>query len=257
MDALPHPPRSRFVPPARRGLLARLADVIYPPACPSCGGALAETPGLCAACWRELTFLERPWCARLGTPFAIEMGEGTLSPAAIAAPPPFARARAAVAYEGVARTLVHKLKYGDRLDVAQTLARMMLRAGRELLVDADLLVPVPLHRGRLWSRRFNQAAVLARALSRACGVPADPMLLRRVKATRTQVGLTRPQRARNLAGALVVPRTLRPRVAGRRVVLVDDVLTTGATAEAAARALRRAGAARVDVLAFARVVTEA
>ncbi|WP_052341847.1 ComF family protein [Salinarimonas rosea] len=257
MDALPHPPRSRFVPPLRRGLLARLADVIYPPACPSCGGALAETPGLCAACWRELTFLERPWCARLGTPFPVEIGDGALSPAAIAAPPPFARARAAVAYEGAARTLVHKLKYGDRLDVAQTLARMMLRAGRELLVDADLLVPVPLHRGRLWSRRFNQAAALAQALSRASGVPADPLVLRRVKATRTQVGLTRPQRAQNLAGALVVPKALRPRVAGRRVVLVDDVLTTGATAEAAARALRRAGAARVDVLAFARVVAEA
>ena len=256
MDAAARPSPSRFVPPARRGFVARLADIVFPPACAACGAAIADPQGLCPACWSGLAFIERPYCERLGTPFAVDVGGEILSPAAIAEPPPFARARAAVAYEGAARTLVHKLKYSDRLDLAQTLGRMILRAGREILADADLLIPVPLHRGRLWRRRFNQAAALAQVVSRASGVPVDSMLLRRVKATKTQVGLTRPQRKLNLSGALVVPRRLRPRLAGRRVVLVDDVLTTGSTAEAAARVLTRAGAARVDVLAFARVVAE-
>lgn len=256
MDAAARPFPLRFVPPARRGLVARLADIVFPPACAACGAATADPGALCAACWSGLAFIERPYCERLGTPFAVDVGGAILSPAAIAEPPPFARARAAVAYEGAARTLVHRLKYSDRLDLAETLGRMMLRAGREILADADLIVPVPLHPGRLWRRRYNQAAALARIVSRASGVPMDPLVLRRVKPTPTQVGLTRPQRRLNLSGALAVPKPLRPRIAGRRVVLVDDVLTTGSTAEAAARVLTRAGAARVDVLAFARVVAE-
>ena len=239
-----------------RGALRALADLVFPPACASCGAATADTNALCAECWRALAFIDRPFCERLGTPFAIDVGGEILSPAAIATPPPFARARAAVAYDGVARTLVHRLKYGDRLDLAPLLARMMRRAGRDVLKDADLLIPVPLHRGRLWRRRFNQAAALADALARLTGVPSDPHLLRRVKPTRSQVGLTRPQRKLNLSGALRVPKPLRARVKGRKVVVVDDVLTTGSTAEAAARVLRRAGAARVDVIAFAMVVGE-
>jgi len=175
----------------------------------------------------------------------------------MADPPVFGRARAAVLYDGTARDLVHRLKYDDRLDLAPTLARMMAGAGVELVAEADCLVPVPLHRWRLWRRRFNQAALLARGLSTLTGLPTDAQALARVKATRSQVGLTRAARARNLQGAFRVPEAARPGLQGRRVLLVDDVTTTGATANAAARALLRAGAAKVDLLTFALVAGEA
>jgi ComF family protein len=200
--------------------------------------------------------IERPYCERLGTPFAVDLGMPLLSPAAMADPPVFERARAAAHYDGIARALVHRLKYGDRLELAQALGTMMARAGAELLADADLIVPVPLHRSRLWQRRFNQAVALAQVIAERSGIPCAPLLLSRVKRTRQQVGLTRAQRQQNLQGAFRVAEHLRPRLGGQRILLVDDVLTTGSTANAAARALLRAGAAKVDVLAFARVVSE-
>ena len=159
-------------------------------------------------------------------------------------------------FDGVARELVHRLKYGDRTELALTLGRMMTQAGRELLVDADLIVPVPLHRTRLWSRRFNQAAALAVVIARQAQLPFAPAALARVKRTRQQVGLTRPQRAENLQGAFRVSDAMRPQIESQRILLIDDVLTTGSTANAAARALLRAGARDVDVLTFARVVTD-
>ncbi|HEX8166176.1 MAG TPA: ComF family protein [Beijerinckiaceae bacterium] len=230
--------------------------MLYPPTCIGCGGATGEAHGLCARCWSGIRFIERPWCERLGTPFAADLGVPLLSPAAIADPPVFERARAVACHDGVARKLVHRLKYGDRLELARALGGMMARSGAELLADADVIVPVPLHRGRLWRRRFNQAAALADAVARESGVPCDPFLLARVKATAPQVGLTKAQRGENLQGAFRAPPEARPRLQGRRVLLVDDVLTTGATANAAARALLRGGAKAVDVLAFARVVQE-
>jgi len=232
--------------------------LVYPPTCPACGGATAEPHALCPACWSDLRFIERPYCQRYGTPFSVDHGVGPLlSPRALADPPAFGRARAVVLYDGIARDLVHRLKYGDRLDLAPTLARMMTGAGGELLREADCLVPVPLHRWRLWRRRFNQAALLAQGISALTGLPTEPQTLARVKATRSQVGLTRAARARNLQGAFRVPEAARPKLQGRRVLLIDDVATTGATANAAARALLRAGAARVDVLTFALVAGEA
>jgi ComF family protein len=180
-----------------------------------------------------------------------------LSAAAIAEPPVFRRARAVAQYDDTARALVHRLKYGDRLERAQALGGMMARAGAELLAEVDVIVPVPLHRWRLWRRRFNQAMALGRVVSRRSGIPCDPFLLARVKRTQSQVGLTKTQRQENLQGAFRVPEDAKPRLKGKRVLLVDDVLTTGSTANAASRALLRGGAASVDVLAFARVVTEA
>lgn len=230
--------------------------VVYPPSCIACHQAVGEAQALCARCWSGIGFIERPYCERLGTPFAFDLGAGLLSPAAIADPPVFERARAVCRFDGTARDLVHRLKYGDRLELALTLGRMMHQAGRELIADAAIIVPVPLHRTRLWTRRFNQATALAGIVAKLGGVPLAPVALARVKRTRQQVGLTRAQRADNLQGAFRVPPAARPQVEGRRVLLVDDVLTTGSTVNAASRALLRAGATHVDVLTFARVVTD-
>jgi ComF family protein len=230
------------------------ARLLFPPACAGCGVRVAEPGTLCGSCWPKLRFLERPWCAVLGTPFAYEMGEGAVSPEAIANPPPFARARAAVAYSGVAREMVQGLKYNDRTDLAPWMAGWMARAGAELVADADVVVPVPLHWRRFLSRRFNQSAELARALAAASNLPFEPGALVRRKVTRQQVGLRASEREDNVRGAFAVPAEAKGLVRERRVLLVDDVYTTGATVAAATRALRRGGATAVDVLTFARVV---
>ena len=247
--------------PALRQALRRAAAAglgfVYPPTCPGCGAATAEPHALCPGCWSGLRLIERPFCERLGTPFALDLGTGPLlSPRAIAEPPVYGRARAVALYDGTARDLVHRLKYGDRLDLSRTMARMMTSSGRELLDEIDVIVPVPLHPFRLWRRRFNQAALLARTIGRLSEKPCDVRALARVRATRPQVGLTRHQRALNLQGAFRVPPAARPRIAGRRILLVDDVTTTGATGNAAARALLRGGAASVDLLTFATVSGE-
>lgn len=242
---------------ARARDVARSAvALVYPPACVACGAATGEPHGLCSRCWGGIGFIERPYCERLGTPFAVDLGVPLLSPAAMADPPVFQRARAACRYEGPARDLVHRLKYGDRLELARTLGPMMARAGHELLAEADLIVPVPLHRSRLWWRRFNQAVALAQAVSRLSGHPVDSFALLRRKRTRPQVGLTRAERAANLQGAFRVTEEAKPRLQGKRIVLIDDVLTTGSTANAASRALLRGGAKTIDVLVFARVVRD-
>lgn len=241
---------------AFRSGLRGLIGIVYPPTCIACQAATGEAQALCPACWRGIGFIERPYCERLGTPFPVDLGAGLLSPAAIADPPVFARARAVCRFDGTARELVHRLKYGDRVELSLTLGRMMAQAGRELTADADLVLPIPLHRARLWRRRFNQAGALARVVSRETGVPLATTVLIRIRRTQQQVGLTRPQRAANLQGAFQVPAAARGRIEGRRVLLVDDVLTTGATVNAASRTLQRAGASAVDVLTFARVVTD-
>ena len=173
---------------------------------------------------------------------------------AIANPPAYDRARAAVRYDDVASSLVHQFKYGDRLDLAPMMGRWMARAGRELLADANALIPVPLHWRRLWARRFNQSATLAGAISALCGVPVVHGGLKRVRATPQQVGLSKAERADNVQGVFRVPDDHKAEITGQRIVLIDDVLTSGATVDACARALLRAGAAHVDVLVFARVV---
>jgi len=181
------------------------ARLLFPPACPGCRRLVAEPFTLCGACWQKLRFIERPWCEVLGTPFSYEMGEGILSADAIASPPPFARARAAVSYTGVARQMVLNLKFGDRTELAPAMARWMMRAGAELLADADAVVPVPLHRGRFFRRRFNQSAELARTLGALAGRPFVPDAVARIRATRQQVGLGAREREENVRGAFRVP----------------------------------------------------
>src|SRR5271168_3102008 len=233
---------------------ARLAlDIALPTLCVACREPV-DGEGVCPDCWSKLSFIAPPFCPRLGIPFVYDPGPDMLSMEAIASPPAYTRARAAVRYDDVARTLVHALKYQDRTDLAPAMGRWMARAGRELLEAADLLIPVPLHWRRAWHRRYNQSGALARAVERQSGVKLRGELLRRVRATEQQVGLSRSQRASNVQGAFEVPADQRPEIQGRRVVLIDDVLTSGATVDACARALLRAKAAQVDVLVFARVV---
>ena len=237
-----------------RAMLRTALDVALPPLCPSCRAPLGDGVGLCAGCWSKLSLIEPPYCARLGIPFSYDPGPGLLSMEAIADPPAYDRARAAVRYDEIARKLVHSFKYGDRLDLAPMMGQWMARAGRELLNEADALLPVPLHWRRLWARRFNQSAALAKAISALAGVPVLHGALKRVRSTPQQVGLSKTERADNVQGAFRVPPEEKAQVASRRLILVDDVLTSGATADTCARALLRAGVAHVDVLVFARVV---
>lgn len=234
-------------------VLSGLANVAVPPQCLICGALAAEAGACCAQCWCKLRFIAKPYCAISGKPFEYDAGEGALSPEVLAAPPPYERARAALIYDGASKVLVTRLKYGDRLDLAPWMAQWMVRAGRELLEPGVVVVPVPLHGMRRLGRRYNQSAELARHITRACGLDYRPEFLQRIRKTRQQVGLTANQRARNVAGAFRVPAAQKAGVAGSKLVLIDDVFTSGATASAACRALKRAGAARVDVLTFARV----
>jgi ComF family protein len=239
---------------ALRSAFGLLVDVALPQLCATCREPV-EGPGLCAACWSKLSFIAPPYCARLGIPFPFDGGPGLLSLEAIADPPAYQRARAAVCYGEIASKLAHALKYGDRLDLAPLMARWMTNAGRELIAEADALVPVPLHWRRQWARRFNQSALLAELIAADSRRVVAHGALKRVKATPQQVGLGKSERAQNVQGAFRVPPEGKAEVAGRKLLLVDDVLTSGATVDACARALLRAGAASVDVLAFARVVT--
>ncbi len=230
---------------ARHGL-----ELLYPPQCVACETATATPHSLCVACWNAMPLISKPYCERLGTPFQVDFGMGMLSPAAIADPPRFDRARAVAGHRDTARDLVSRLKYGERLDLAILMAKMMKQAGRDLLVEADVLIPVPMHPLRLWRRRYNQAALLAHALGKETGVPVSLEVLRRVRHTRAQVGLRRSERQTNLVGAFLVPAEHRPIIAGRHVVVIDDVRTTGSTLNACAHILRKAGATRIDVLTF-------
>ncbi len=236
-----------------RATLGAFADLLLPPVCISCRRRVESHGLLCGDCWGKIEFIAPPICARLGVPLPYEMPEPCLSAAAIANPPRYDRARAVARYSATMRDLIHSFKYGDRHEGLPLFGRWLAGAGAELLGDADLIVPVPLYRARPWSRRFNQSALLAREVGKLSGVPVDCFLLARVKRTETQVGFTAAQRRKNVSGAFRVARG-RASLRGKRMLLIDDVITTGATAEACARTLQRAGAASVDVLALARAV---
>ncbi|MBC8037688.1 MAG: ComF family protein [Rhizobiales bacterium] len=234
-----------------------VVDFITPPRCLSCRNPVGEPASLCAVCWPALRQIDDPVCEVTGTPFAYDQGQGAVSAAALANPPLWDRARGAVAFDEVSRALVHALKYHDTQEAGLLMSRMMARAGRALLAEADILVPVPLHRLRLWQRRFNQSSYLAQHLADSQGRAWRSDLLTRIKATKPQVGLDSVARRKNLKGAFHVAPERQALVAGRKILLVDDVLTTGATSGACAQALKQAGAARVNVLVFALVLEPA
>lgn len=237
-----------------RALGEAALGLALPPTCIACGAITGAAGGLCGPCWGQLTFISRPFCERTGAPFTHDPGGPLVSAEALADPPAFDRARAAVTFEAVARDLVHKLKYADRLDLATPMARLMVQAGADVVAAAEMVVPVPLHPLRLWRRRFNQAALLGRHVAQAAGVPQRADCLRRRRSTASQTHLGKAERRENVAGAFALSRNAACAIEGRRVLLVDDVYTTGATLDACARVLRRAGATGVDALTFARVV---
>ena len=209
------PVQIRRAAAAMRTVLRTALDLALPPLCAACREPV-DGKGLCPACWSKLSFITRPYCERLGIPFVYDPGPGILSMEAIADPPAYNRARAAVRFDEISRALVHALKYGDRLDLAPMMGRWISQAGRELLAEADAPVPVPLHWRRLWARRFNQSAVLAAAIAADSGVPVAAAALKRGKPTAQQVGLSRPERAANVQGAFRVPDEGKAAVAGRR-----------------------------------------
>ena len=239
---------------ARRRIAAALANALLPPRCLRCRVPLVRDDGLCPACWDDIEFIAPPHCAACGLPFAYDLGAEVLCAACVAEPPAFRRARAVFRYDEASRKLLLDYKHGDRTESAPAFASWMARAGRELLGEAEFVAPVPLHPQRLFQRRYNQAGLLAHALARSSGVPYAPDLLMRRRHTPPQGRLSRAARQRNLAGAFAVMPRWSDRLTGRRVLLVDDVMTTGATAEATARVLLRAGATAVDVLVLARAV---
>lgn len=231
----------------------KLLDFVLPPRCAACGTIVADLHSFCTDCWSRIEFLGNSGCQTCGR--ALEATDAEQCGVCIAAPPVIARTRAAVAYDDLSRGIAIRLKYGRKVALARTMARFMAPlAGNDDAAEA-LLVPVPLHRWRLWGRGFNQSALVAAALSRRLGIADDNLVLERVKRTPPLKGMGERERRRTVAGAFRV--TDRARVRGKRVILIDDVLTTGSTAEACARALQRAGAARVELLCWARVMRPA
>ncbi len=246
-----HPPYTDLAWWAGRALL----DLLLPPHCVVCDAAV-DMPGLlCAECFGKTGFITEPFCARCGVPFAnLALGGAEqLCPGCRAAAPVFQRARAALRYDAQGRRLILPFKHADRTELAAVLAPHMARAGAALLREADLLVPVPLHRGRLFLRRYNQAALLAKAVGRIAGRPCVPDALLRRRATASLGEKSAAERAAEVDGAFAVRPSRADRVAGKRVVLIDDVMTSGATANACAAVLLAAGVTSVDVLVAARV----
>ena len=238
------------------GLVRRLGrsllDVVLPPQCLVCEASVDEPGSLCAQCFGRFTFITRPFCHVCCLPFETAVIEDeAMCGACMKDRPAFRRARAVFTYRETGRSLVLKLKHADRTDAATHLVKWMQRQGADVIAEADYIVPVPLHWRRLWLRTYNQSALLANALGRATQKPVLADALVRTRPTPSQGGLDRAQRRRNVAGAFKAQR--QNLIEGKSVLLIDDVMTTSATADACSRALLRAGAAAVDVLVLARV----
>lgn len=239
--------------PLFQAALRPLLDYALPPRCAACGVIVDEPGTLCAPCWRSIDFLGEPRCMICGTDLPSMAGAEAQCGSCIATPPPYDRARAVMRYGEVARTMAHRLKYGRRLSLSGVMAVHIARLLPENDRESALIIPVPLHRWRIWSRGFNQAALIGRHIGKRTGIPVEVDLLRRVKNTPPFHALGPRERERAVRGAFALAPGAKDRLAGRTAILIDDIWTTGATATACARLLRRGGADRVEILCWTRV----
>jgi ComF family protein len=254
----PYRDRSEFMLSAflfryKNFFLHHLVDLILPPRCPVTGELVSVTGTLHAAYWQQLNFIQNPLCACCGLPFATPEAAGTLCGACIADPPSFTVARSALYYDDASSPLILKFKHADRTLLAPLLAQWLAQSGQSFIAGANMIIPVPLHRWRLLKRRYNQAAELARALSRKTAIPWLPHVLQRQRATESQGHKSASERHDNVRNAFVIPQKDKARLKNKKVILVDDVYTTGATINACCKALHKAGVKEIVVLTLARV----
>lgn len=228
-----------------------LTNFWLPPVCTSCHKPLTDSHQLCAACWQDITFISAPRCAVTGTPLPFELGSDAITPMAAASPPAYDKAIPLAHYTGTMRHLIHKLKYQDKHETVTLFANWLNSLAAKELTEADYIIPIPLHRTRLWQRRFNQSSLIAARLAALSGKPLQTTILKRDKKTRQQVGLSAKQRQTNMSGAFSVSASGSELIREKNLLLIDDVITTGATANAAARTLKGKGAAKVTILALA------
>jgi len=245
----------KLLPYLKRSLSFAL-DALFPHCCPVCSELVQGEGGLCLSCWQKLDLISAPYCERLGVPLHYELGPNAWSAAALVNPPDYERARAAALYNGPAQELVKRFKFYGEIRLSKFLAGCMLNPGAELVTAESILVPVPLHSSRLRERTYNQSALLTREIQKHLGGQSLLDGLVRTRKTNQQVGLKRGARTANVKGAFEVSEHFLAKVSGAHVVLVDDVLTTGATVEECTRVLKAAGAKQVDVLVFALVDPE-
>ncbi|MCB2013919.1 MAG: ComF family protein [Sphingobium sp.] len=240
-----------------RRIVRHVLDYALPPRCPCCGEIVAEDDRFCHNCWDEIEFLGEPCCARCGAPFDHVVNDEVWCGACLADPPPWDSARAAVQYGEYSRTIALRLKYGRRTGLARFMARYMQPHIDEAILSARseaVIIPVPLHRWRLWGRGFNQSQLIAGHIGKASAIEVEPFALRRIVATRPLQDMSHRQREKTVGKAFAVDARYENRISGKIVILVDDVHTSGATARACTRVLLKAGARSVHLLCWARVL---
>lgn len=245
------------MPAGIRGAATAALQMVFPPRCLACGTAVASDFGLCGTCWRETGFISGLACTQCGTPLPGEEAGAVLCDECLAIERPWGLGRAAFLYDGAGRRMVLAFKHGDRLDLARPMGDWLARAAAPVIEDGMIVAPIPLHRLRLIKRRYNQSALLSREVARIAGLAHIPDLFHRTRATPSQEGRDRAARFENLEAAITVTPRRADRIAGRALLIVDDVMTSGATFAAATEAALAAGAARVNVLALARVAKSA
>lgn len=241
------------ISPFLKAALRPVLDFALPPRCPACGVIVDDLGLLCGDCWSSVDFIGEPLCALCGVEIPAFAGEGAQCGACLATPPPFDRARAVMRYGETGRTIAHRLKYGRRVSLADVMAGHMARLLPDCAVENMILVPVPLHRWRIWSRGFNQAALIARKIGKRTGLSVEVDLIRRIKSTPPLHALRRSERTKIVQGAFALAPGANAKMPGKTIILVDDIWTTGATASACARLLRKGGAGQIHIICWARV----